>query len=329
MSLAGQVLDLEQGSPEWHRERAIRIGASEVAAAFQESPYLTERELYLFKKGMVPEWFVQDEFIFEKGHKFEERMRGEWFALTGHHFKPTVRVNRKYPHLIASLDGEFEDTIFEAKLVGEDVLAWITDNGRPPRHHWIQIQQQLLITKATKCIYFAHTLEDDGVVVDVFPDPEFQRELLKKTLEFSRKLKRNEEPAMSKDDFFFAPDSPVFDELRELNDKKSKAKALHEALEQEYKFKLQEVHSSFEGQRNVANLTAKVKIKVMQKNTIDWWSIPEVIALSKDYVNSFVKPGKEYLQAWFSKKEPMIIRNYENVDPREMMGVDEEREFSK
>lgn len=302
-SLQGQLLDLQQGSPAWHSERAKRIGASEVAAAFQKSPYLTERELFLFKKGMVPEWFVQDEYIFNKGHKFEERMRGEWFALTGQEFKPTVRVNKKYPHLIASLDGEFEDTIFEAKLVGAAILEEIKELNRPPEHHWIQVQQQLLITKATKCIYFAYSLEDEGVVIEVFPDKDFQRQLLKTSIQFARKLKRNEEPAMSKDDFFFAPDSPVFDELRELNEKKSAAKGLHEALEQEYKLKLHEVHTSFEGQRNIANLKSRVKIKLMSRATIKWTSIPEVAALSKDYIEKFRVAGTEYVQAWFSKKD--------------------------
>jgi len=303
MGLQGQLLDLQQGSPEWHSERAKRIGASEISAAFQKSPYMTERELYLFKKGLVPEWFTQDEYIFDKGHKFEEKMRAEWFALTGQEFKPTVRVNKKYPHLIASLDGEFEDTIFEAKLVGMDILEEIKEFNRPPEHHEIQVQQQLLITGARMCIYFAYSLEDEGVVIEIFPHQEFQRELLKTSIQFARKLKRNEEPAMTKDDFFFAPDSPLFDELRELNEKKSNAKCLYEALDQEYKLKLKEFHSSFDGQRNVANIRAKVKIKIMSRATIKWMNIPEVAALSKDYIEKFRVAGNEYVQAWFSKKD--------------------------
>jgi putative phage-type endonuclease len=303
-ALQGQLLELEQGSDAWLSARAKRIGASEVAACFQESPYFTERELYLFKEGYVPEWFVQDpdNYIFKKGHEFEEKMRAEWFALTGKNFKPTVRVNKKYPHLIASLDGEFEKDIFEAKLVGAEVLADIIEFNRPPRHHWIQIQQQLLITNANKCVYFAHTLDGEGVVVDVFPDKEFQKELLIKTIAFQRKRKNKEEPAMSKDDFHFAPDSPVFDELRELNEKKTAAKKAYEQIEQDYKAKLKEVHSPF-GHSNVANISARVKIKKMSRATIKWFSIPEVIALSEEYINKFKTTGEPYVQAWFSKKD--------------------------
>jgi len=302
-ALHGQLIDIEQGSPEWNALRSPRIGASEVAACFQESPYYTERELYLFKEGMIPEWFVQDdkEYIFAKGHRFEEKMRAEWFALTGQDFKPTTRINKKYPHLIASLDGEFKDTIFEAKLVGAAILQEIIEFNRPPRHHWIQVQQQLLITKATKCVYFAHTEDGDGVVVDVFPDPKFQKELLIKTIAFQRKRKNKEEPAMSKDDFHFAPDSQVFDELRELNDRKTAAKKAYEQLDQDYKAKLKEVHSPY-GFDNVANIAARVKIKKMTRVTIKWFSIPEVVALSEEYINKFRTAGEPYVQAWFSKK---------------------------
>jgi len=302
MALAGQLLNVEQGSPEWHAERAKRIGASEIAATLGKSPYYTERELWLFKKGMVPEWFVQDEYIFDKGHRFEEKMRAEWFALTGQDFKPTVRVNKKYPHLIASLDGEFEDSIFEAKLLGKAVLQEIKETNKPPYHHWIQVQDQLMITKAEKCIYFAHVLDDeDGVVIEVFPDKKFQRDLLKTSIQFAKKLKNNEEPAMTKEDFFFAPDDPAFDELRALNEKKSQAKKAFEAIEKEYKEKLTALHSSFEHD-NVANLTAKVKIKKMSRGTIAWRSIPEVIALAEDYIEKFRVAGSEYVQAWFAKK---------------------------
>lgn len=299
--LQGQLLELEQGSPEWNAIRAPRVGASEVAAIFHKSPYYTERELYLFKEGMVPEWFVQDEYIFEKGHEFEEKMRAEWFAITGQAFKPTVRINKKYPHLIASLDGEFEDTIFEAKLVGADVLEEIISLNRPPEHHWMQIQQQLLITKARKCIYFAHSLEGEGAVIDVYPDPSFQRELLKRTIAFQRKRKNKEEPEMTKDDYHFAPDAPEFDLLRELNEKKAAAKKVYEETENEYKTLLKETMIKFDHD-SVANLSARVKIKRMSRATIKWMSIPEVAALSEEYLNKFRVAGKEYFQAWFSKK---------------------------
>jgi len=301
--LQGQLVDVEQGSDAWHDLRAPRIGASETAALFQKSPYFTTRELFLFKKGRVPEWFMQEgsEYIFEKGHEFEEKMRAEYFALTGMPFKPTVRISKKYPHLIVSLDGELGNNIMETKLVGEEVLAEIIAMNKPPEHHWIQVQTQLLVTKAEKCIYFAHTLDGEAAIVDVFPDPVFQRHLLKTSIQFARKVKNNEEPPMSKEDFHFADPSPVFDELRELNEKKSAAKKVYESLEAEYKTSLKDFHATF-GQRNVASLTQKVKIKTMSRETIKWLTIPEVAALSQEYINKFKTAGTEYVQAWFSKK---------------------------
>src|SRR5690606_24997363 len=136
---------------------------------FDASPYATKRELWLTRKKKIPAWFIDQEdksYIFERGHAFEEKMRAEYFAMTGEEFKPVCVEDDEYPFIIASLDGLFQFRlengeigykIFEAKLVGKEVKERIAREGVAgiPRNHWIQMQQQLKISKAICCVYFA------------------------------------------------------------------------------------------------------------------------------------------------------------------------------
>lgn len=302
-----QVLEYEQGTPEWHQWRATGIGASDASALFQESPYTTLRELYLLKKGAIPEWvlFGENDYIYEKGHRAEERMRAEYFALTGQVFVPQCVENPRYPFLIASLDGLFRTDdgklrIFEAKLVGSEALELIILTNQPLRHHFIQIQQQLLLTEAEFCVYFAQDLEGNAATVIVYPDQEFQKELLEKRDEFRNYLIHNQEPPMTKDDFLYLNDPKEFEQLALLESKKAFAKQEFEAAEEAYKEELKRVASQYE--HNICCVDAGIKIKRMERQgNIAFMEIPEVKALGQGYLDQFRKTGSKYFQAWFKK----------------------------
>lgn len=61
----------------WHRERSKLLGASEVAALFDCHPYLTKRQLWMRKKGLVP---PDDETEAMEAGKFAELMLAPWYA---------------------------------------------------------------------------------------------------------------------------------------------------------------------------------------------------------------------------------------------------------
>lgn len=302
-----QILELDQGTPEWHDWRASGIGASEVAALFQESPYMTMRELYLLKKKLIPEYviFGENDFIFDKGHRAEEKMRAEYFALTGDVFVPKCVVNPAYPGLIASLDGLYESDgvkrIFEAKLVGEEALEFITLTNMPPRHHYLQIQQQLLLSEAEFCLYFAQDLEGGATTITVYPDTETQMEIIQAANLFHEiNLQGNVEPPMTKDDFKYTKEDGDFLKLKELQTKKTKLKEDLEQVDEDYKKELAVVYEKYG--HHVCHVEMGIKVKKMERRgNIQFMDIPEVVKLGMGYLDTFRKESTTYFQAWFKK----------------------------
>lgn len=300
------IITIEQGTEPWHQWRSKGIGASESPALFNESPYFTRREVWLTKKKLIPLWFIDqgNDYIFDKGHEFEEKMRAEYFAMTGEEFSPLCVANSTYPFIIASLDGRFGRKNFEAKLVSTEVKNEIAMSGKPPRHHWIQIQHQFLADgEAGVCIYFAHDLAGEAVVVEVFPDPLFMISLRDELLAFQYSIENNEEPPMTKDDFHFSDNDDAFQELILIKAAKDEADKKAEFLEVEYKTKLKAIADS-SPHHNVASINKAVKIKLMNKpGFIKYTDIPEVKALSPEYLSVFRGEGTSYFQAWFPKQK--------------------------
>lgn len=299
----------EQGTPAWLEWREQGIGASESAALFGKSPYFTKRELWLTKKKIIPAWFIDqgNDYIFDKGHEFEEKMRAEYFAMTGQQFKPVCIQHPEYPFIIASLDGLFGDTSFEAKLVSTEVKNRIAQQGTDgiPEEHFIQMQNQFLASDGDlkKCVYFAHDLTGEAVVVEVFPDVPFMQILKNELIDFDNSLKNNQEPPMTKDDFHFSENVSDFEQLAKLKAEKDEAQAKLDEAEEAYKLKMKEIVSAAP-HHNVACASLAVKIKTMEKpGSIKYTDIPEVKALSSEYLAAFRGAASTYLQAWFPKQK--------------------------
>lgn len=177
---------MDQNTEAWLKFRGNSIGASEMAVIMGVSPY-KKRNVLLREKAFP---FPKDadkksdkDFIFQKGHNYEIKIRNFIEFDTGLSFphQPTVIFsNPNYSTPIhASLDGITEDKeiILEAKYVGFEAFIEYQKSKTPPIHYMWQIQQQLLITGAKKCI-FAFCREhknDKGIELeydyfDVLPD---------------------------------------------------------------------------------------------------------------------------------------------------------------
>src|SRR5690606_6136180 len=125
------------------------------AAVLNESPYMTRRDLYLSKKGLLHKEDEDKSFIYQRGHEAETQMRGEIFALLGHTFEPICIEHPEFSWMRASLDG-YSDAfgVLETKLVGKDVLKAAIEKQEIPRHHWIQMQHQMTVAGVDSGKYF-------------------------------------------------------------------------------------------------------------------------------------------------------------------------------
>lgn len=152
-----QIIQLVQGSPEWHAYRANYRNASETPIVMGLSPWVTPYQLWLIKTGRMTQAVTAP---MAQGTQMEPLARQAYEALTGHIMQPLVLVNGEYS---ASLDGLTLDgnLIVEIKCPykGKASALWqAVEAGEVPEYYQYQIQHQLMVSGAEA----AHLYVFDG-----------------------------------------------------------------------------------------------------------------------------------------------------------------------
>lgn len=147
-----KILNVTQGSPEWHAARAAHFCASDAPAMMGASKYKSRNDLIREKAtGLTEEITPEKQALFDKGHAAEAAIRPHVEKLIGDDLYPATATEGR---LLASLDGMTmeEETLFEHKLWNQTVVAQIQRGELEPQYYW-QLEHQLLVTKA-KRVYF-------------------------------------------------------------------------------------------------------------------------------------------------------------------------------
>ena len=150
--------NVAQGTEAWSALRANHLTASEAPAALGASKYQSRTDLlYKKKTGISKEVDSNTHALFDKGHAAEAVARPLAEEVVGDDLSPTT-VSREVDGLplLASLDGITLDgtIIFEHKLYSQSLAAQI-ESGELEPHYTVQMDQQLLVTGAKKCLFVA------------------------------------------------------------------------------------------------------------------------------------------------------------------------------
>jgi len=151
-----KTLNLIQGTESWHAARAKCFTASEAPAMLGLSKYMTRNDLLKQKAtGMAPEIDAATQRRFDAGHAAEELARSIAERIIGEDLFPiTGSSDVEGMPLLASFDGltMCEDICWENKL-WNDCFAQIVRDGDVPDTHWPQLEQQLLVSGASKVLF--------------------------------------------------------------------------------------------------------------------------------------------------------------------------------
>jgi putative phage-type endonuclease len=154
---------LIQGSPEWHEYRRTQFNASDAPAMLGCSPYKTRTELlHEMATGIYPEIDEETQRRFDDGHRFEALARPLAEEIIGDDLYPEVGGNGK---LSASFDGLTANhgICFEHKTLNAS-LKDITRAGQLPEQYRVQMEQQLWLSGATKCLFMASKWDGESLV---------------------------------------------------------------------------------------------------------------------------------------------------------------------
>ena len=116
-----EILNLQQGSNEWHQHRATAYNASDVPSMLACSPYKSRSDFVRERAtGITAEVTPAQQRIFDDGHHFEALARPLAEAIIGEELSPCVGKRGKYS---ASFDGLtfMGDVVFEHKTLGNSL----------------------------------------------------------------------------------------------------------------------------------------------------------------------------------------------------------------
>ena len=163
---------LKQGTEAWLKYRREHRNASDAPAMLGESPYKT-REQFLHEcfTGISPDVDEATQRRFDEGHRFEELARKYAEKVLGEDLYPVVGSAGE---LSASFDGIVADEsmIWEHKTVNDsirDALAVKSEKAERnlPLHYRIQMEQQLMVSGAEKCLFMASRWNADDQMVEM------------------------------------------------------------------------------------------------------------------------------------------------------------------
>lgn len=176
-----KVLDIQQGTDEWRAVRAKYFTASEASIMMGTSSVMKRNELLRQKKTLsereFDDWFQRN--ILDKGHEIEALARPIAEKMIGEDLFPVVGVCDN-DYLLASFDGLTmnERICWECKQWNEEKAAQVRAGFLPPDDEW-QVSQQLVVSKADKCLYMiTDGTEERTVTLWVDRHPEDEARLL-------------------------------------------------------------------------------------------------------------------------------------------------------
>lgn len=165
--------ELTQGTPQWAAHRAQHFNASDAPAMMGCSPYKTRTELlHEMHTGLAAEVDSATQRRFDDGHRFEALARPLAAAIIGEALFP---VTGSEGRLSASFDGLTmdESIAFEHKSLNDELRGLMPApemveheacNAIIPKHYRVQMQQQCMVSGATRVLFMATKWDGDNLV---------------------------------------------------------------------------------------------------------------------------------------------------------------------
>ena len=292
-----KIINLTQGTKEWLDFRRQHIGASDCAAILGKDPFKTKLTVYYEKLGKESEVTP----AMQRGKLLEPKARDYFAKKYEVEWQPVVGVHEDYPWLMASLDGWDGFTVLEIKCLGERRFREVQRSGKPFEEHMWQLQHELAVSEANAGIlgyYFVNDAgEEESVEICTSPDPEMIKELTTKlNIFWQEHIVPWNPPESSSDDFLERLDKDWLDAEEECLEAYEECSEIEEQLKAaEKKYSAAESKlKKLAGKQSCKGDLFKVHFNPARQSPIVYANVPEVQALSKDYLDGFRGAPKPY-----------------------------------
>lgn len=284
----------EQGSEEWQKYRAARLGCSELAAIMGRSPYKTAFQVWEEKKTIKTDYYNYN-FAQSRGLAYEPIARRLFENTVDANFPPAVFEHPVIPYFSASMDGfnETKNEGVEIKFQGKDAHEATCVGEKIPEHYMIQIQGQLLVTGADRIAFVSYNPEgrpDTFVSHWVEADKDLQKEIMTAVIDWGRRMEENDPPEFTDRDVrdlteYKSEVGVLFEEFEELKEKEAELVEKMDLV----KCKIFE----FMKTKNIpCGQLGKVRVrKLVKAGAVDYKKIPELKGVD---LSKYRKKNTEY-----------------------------------
>lgn len=181
-----QIVNLIQGSADWHTHRSQHFNASDAPAMMGCSSYKTRSELVKeLATGLGQEVDASTQRRFDDGHRFEALARPLAEEIIGEDLSPCVGVNGKFS---ASFDGLtfMHNEAFEHKTLNkalrEAMFGGCTGEDLPLQYR-VQMEQQAMVSGCERILFMASEWTGDGQLIEerhcwYMPDQELRAQII-------------------------------------------------------------------------------------------------------------------------------------------------------
>ncbi len=192
-------ISLTQNTSEWLAYRKRHIGASETPYIMGSSPYVTPYQLWVRKKGLIPD--VEMTPAMQRGKDLEPIALAEFEEIHNIFMTPKVFVSEEYPWMMASMDGVSlcGKVAVEIKCPGKKNHE-LALSGKIPEEYIYQLQHQMIVLKLDSMLYFSFDGQK-GVTLVAKKDPVLAEKCIFHTHAFWQSILNDEPPELCERDY--------------------------------------------------------------------------------------------------------------------------------
>lgn len=280
-----KIRDLVQGSPEWLEFRKSHIGGSDISAITGNNPWKNNLFLWEEKTGKRKNNYKNK--AMEHGTNTEGQARELYCFMNDIEMTPEVCQSDTWEVAISSLDGLSSDhkSILEVKCPTSLKLYEMALNDEIPPYYVDQMQWSLFVTDCEYCDFAVYVNHNNMKVIKVFPDKEYQQNLLNEAKEFWEYVISKTEPPV-KDPINFIDDEKDNKLAKELINLDSIEKNVTEKIERIKAF----FKEKYKDQKKYSFVNAKVKMTWREgSKTVDWKSYKKANNIKDDDLKDYTK----------------------------------------
>jgi putative phage-type endonuclease len=175
------IVELDQGTPEWLRWRQDGIGASEADAIMGRNPWKKPKAVLAEKFRFIPPYRQQGGGwgAAARGTALEPEARAHYQQHTGHAVEPACLQSHAQSWLRASVDGICTQSrrLVEIKC-GEKVYAHSASTHTVPNYYLGQLQHILAVTGYDQIDFWCYLPDRAPVLIPIARDEAFIANML-------------------------------------------------------------------------------------------------------------------------------------------------------